>query len=203
MEEALLGDQIVSLDLDKPIWERFYTVAPLVVVGTQENDGFNLAPKHMAMPIGWNNYFGFVCTPRHATYHNAKHYGAFTVSFPWPDQVLMASLAASPRCDTPGTKPVLDDLETIPSDTVVGVFLKKSYLFLECNLERIVDGFGANSLIIGEIVAAHVHERALRNSEEDDQHLIFNAPLLAYLPPNRFTTISESLAFPFPANFDK
>ncbi len=203
MEEALLGDHIVTLDLESPIWERFYMVAPLVVVGTKEGDTFNLAPKHMAMPMGWNHYFGFVCTPRHATYHNAKHHGAFTVSFPWPDQVLMASLAASPRCDTPGTKPVLEGLETIDADMVEGVFLKNSYLFLECNLDRIVDGFGPNSLIIGEIVAAHVHHRAMRASEKDDQKLIFDAPILAYLPPDRFTTISESLAFPFPANFDK
>lgn len=203
MADERVQDQMISLDLKSSIWERFYTVAPLIVVGTKEGDGYDLAPKHMAMPIGWDHYFGFVCTPRHSTYHNAKHYGAFTVSFPQPDQVLMASLAASPRCGRPGYKPALLSLETIGADTVDGVFLKNSYLFLECNMDRIIDGFGNNSLIIGEIVAAHVHPKAIRASASDDQQLIYEMPLLAFLPPDRFATINESLAFPFPSKFDK
>lgn len=203
MAEKHVDDQMISLDLKSPIWERFYTVAPLIVIGTKEGEGYDLAPKHMAMPIGWHNFFGFVCTPRHSTYHNAKHYGVFTVSFPQPDQVLMTSLAASPRCGRPGYKPVLANLETMPADTVDGVFLKNSYLFLECNVDRIIDGFGNNSLIIGEIVAAHVHAKAIRESALDDQQLIYKMPLLAFLAPDRFATINESLAFPFPAKFDK
>ena len=39
---------IISLNTDKSIWDHFYTVAPLVVIGTKEGDGFDLAPKHMA-----------------------------------------------------------------------------------------------------------------------------------------------------------
>ena len=179
-------------------------VAPLVLVGTRDEDGaLDLAPKHMAMPIGWQNYFGFVCTPRHSTYHNAKHYGTFTVSYPKPDQVLMTSLTASMRCDKPGHKPILDQLETISSDIVDGIFLKESYLYLECNLERIIDGFGTNSLIIGEVIAAYVHKDALRTSEGDHQSLLYNSPLLAFLPPDRFASIRETLAFPFPAKFNK
>ena len=84
-----------------------------------------------------------------------------------------------------------------------GIFLKNAYLFLECNLERVIDGFGTNSLIIGEIVAAHVHQKALRGSEMDDQQLLYESPLLAFLPPDRFTNTQHSLAFPFPANFEK
>jgi hypothetical protein len=65
--------QVVSLDVTAPIWERCFTVAPLVLVGTREKDGsYDLAPKHMATPMGWQNYFGFVCTPRHRTYHNVR-----------------------------------------------------------------------------------------------------------------------------------
>jgi flavin reductase (DIM6/NTAB) family NADH-FMN oxidoreductase RutF len=203
MEEISSKQDVVSLDLDTPIWGRFYMVAPLVVIGTKENKGYDLAPKHMAMPMGWNHYFGFVCTPRHATYHNAKHYGAFTVSFPLADQVVLTSLAASPRCDKPGSKPILQQLPTISAEVIDGVFLKDSYLFLECNLERVVDGFGVNSLIVGEIAAAHVSKNALRESESDDQQLIYRTPLLAFLPPDRFSTISESLAYPYPANFEK
>jgi flavin reductase (DIM6/NTAB) family NADH-FMN oxidoreductase RutF len=78
---------LVSLGLEQPIWERFFTVAPLVV-GTYEPDGsYDLAPMHLAMPMGWDYCFGFICTPRHRTYHNAKHKGAFTVSYPRPSQV--------------------------------------------------------------------------------------------------------------------
>ena len=57
----------VPIPVDKPIWSRFFTVAPLVLVGTREGDGHDLAPKHMAMPLGWDNYFCFVCSPDHAT----------------------------------------------------------------------------------------------------------------------------------------
>ena len=61
---------LVRLDTDYPVWEQFYTVSPLVVVGTKDVDGFDLAPKHMAFPLSWENYFGFVCTPSHRTYQN-------------------------------------------------------------------------------------------------------------------------------------
>ena len=45
----------------------------LVLVGKREPDGgHDLAPKHMSTPIGWDNYYGFVCTPRHHTYGNIQ-----------------------------------------------------------------------------------------------------------------------------------
>ena len=53
--------QLIGLDPHGPIWDRFFTVAPLVVVGTREPDGgHDLAPKHLAMPLSWANHFGFV-----------------------------------------------------------------------------------------------------------------------------------------------
>ena len=82
----------VELDVRLPLWGRFFTVAPLVLVGTCEADGsFDLAPKHMVLPLGWQNYIGFVCTPRHATYFNAWRERAFTVSYPRPDQLVETS----------------------------------------------------------------------------------------------------------------
>ncbi len=193
--------RLVTLDAERPIWEHFFTVAPLVVVGTREGEGYNLAPKHMATPLGWGRYFGFVCTPRHATYHNAKHWGAFTVSFPRPTQVVLASLTASPRCDAPGHKPVLDALPTFPAEFVDGVFLQNAYLFLECEFDRVVDVFGPNSLVVGRIVAAYVHEDALRQSEVDDQQILRKALLLAYVSPGRYAALAESYTFPLPADF--
>ena len=100
MNEPPEKNNIVEIDTTVPIWEQFFTVAPLVLIGTTEADGsLDLAPKHMVTPMGWQNYFGFVCTPRHHTCGNVDRTGVFTVSYPKPSQVLIASLAASPRQD--------------------------------------------------------------------------------------------------------
>lgn len=196
-------DELVSLDLIQPIWERFFSVAPLIVVGTREPEaGYDLAPKHMAMPLGWGNYFCFVCTPRHRTYQNIYREKTFTVSFLRPEQIVLASLSAAPRCDA-YTKPSLAELSTFPASIIDGVFLQDAYLFLECELERIVDGFGENSLIAGQIVAAYVQQQALRISEQDDQDLLLQAPLLAYLPPGRYAKIEHSFSFPFHSGFQQ
>jgi flavin reductase (DIM6/NTAB) family NADH-FMN oxidoreductase RutF len=190
-------DELVSLELSLPIWSRFFSVAPLIVVGTREKNGsYDLAPKHMAMPLGWENYFGFVCTPRHRTYQNICREQAFTVSFPRPEQVILTSLGAAPRCED-DSKTTMAVLPTFPASVIDSVFLKDAYLFLECKLDRIVDGFGENSLIAGQIVAAYVQQQALRISEQDDQDLLLQAPLLAYLPPGRYAKIERSFSFPF------
>ena len=203
--ERSTDENMVSLDMDYPIWNRFFTVAPLVVIGTKEGDRYDLAPKHMVTSLGWDNHFGFVCTPQHRTYWNCKEERAFTVSFPWPDQTVIASLTATPRCnDIPqGSKPVLQELPTLPAQVIDCIFLKDSYLWLECEVTQIIDGFGTNSLIAGQVVAVHVHEKALRTSAQEDQELLYEAPLLAYLNPGRFAIIRETYAFPFPANFSK
>ena len=79
------SDKLIPLATGQPIWDRFFTVFPLVIVGSKEPDGrYDLAPKHLAMPLGWENYFGFVCSPRHGTYHNIRRNAAFTVSYPRP-----------------------------------------------------------------------------------------------------------------------
>lgn len=193
---------MVKLDLTKNIWEHFFTVAPLVLIGTREGEEYNLAPKHMATPLGQGNYFGFVCTPRHATYHNVKAQRGFTVSFPSPGQVLLASLAASVRregCALP--KPVLAGLPTLRGEHVDALFLEDSYLMLECELDRIVDGFGDYSLIAGRIVEARVKEASLRTSDKDEQQMVFDNPMLAFLAYGRFAEIRETLAFPYPKEF--
>lgn len=197
------GGHRVEIDVAVPIWDRFFTVAPLVLVGTRDEDGaLDLAPKHMVMPMGWQNYFGFVCTPRHSTCANIQRTGEFTVSYPKPSQVLYTSLAASPRTDD-GDKPVLDYFETFAASKVDGAFIEEAYLFLECRHFKTVDGFGENCLITGEIVAAYADSKFLRAYEHDDQELIHESPLFAYLAPGRFATIDRSNAFPFPAEMKK
>lgn len=198
---------IVSLDPEQSFWDRFYMVSPLVVIGTRnEDDDYDLAPKHMATPMGWADHFGFVCTPRHKTYRNVVREGVYTVSYPKPSQVVLASLSAAPRVgppEGPRRKPSLDQLPTMSATEVDGVFLKDAYLFLECELERRVDDLGENSLLIGKVKAVHVEEKALRVSEKESEDVIHETPLLAYLPPDRYATIEESNAFPFPAGFQK
>ncbi len=197
-------DPYVELDISHPIWEQFFTLAPIVLIGTLEPDGTpDIAPKHLAIPMSWENYFGFVCTPRHATYVNAKRTRQFTVTYPRPEQVLYTSLAASPRCNEDGSKPVLTAFETVPAKKVAGVFVADGYIDLECELFKVVDGFGINSLITGKILAARVHRDALRVSDGDDQELIRKAPLFAYLYPGRFASIGDTNAFPMPSGMKR
>jgi flavin reductase (DIM6/NTAB) family NADH-FMN oxidoreductase RutF len=195
--------RLVELDTNRSIWDRFFTVFPLVVIGTREEDGsIDLAPKHLAMPMSWEAHFGFVCTPRHRTYQNARRTHEFTVTYARPSQIVLASLAATPRCDD-DSKPIVDALPTFTAEKVDGAFLSDGYAFLECRSVRIYDDFGDNSLITGEIVAARVAEEALKQADGDDQDLIAHAPLLAYLYPGRFAEISNTRKLPFPAGFKR
>jgi len=197
-----MGDR-VELSLDYPIWDRFFSVAPLIVVGTAEEGGYDLAPKHMAMTVGHGLHYAFSCTPRHRTYHNAKRAECFTVSFPRPSQVLMTSLAAAPHIQAESSDESLRGLAVEPARIVEGVVLADAYAWLECRLHRVVDGIGDASIIVGEVVSAEVDEDVLRTSETSDQDLLERAPLLAYLHPGRFTEITESRAFPFPEGFSR
>lgn len=192
-----------AMDVANPIWDRFFWVSPLVIVGTSEPDGsYDLAPKHMATPMGWQNYFGFVCTPRHATYTNTIREEAFTVSYPRPDQLVHTSLSAVPRCED-GQKSSLADLEIVAAEAVPGPLLEGAYAHLECELDRIVEGFGENGLIVGRVVAAKVQQSALRDEEREDESVIAENPLLAYLAPGQYASIDRSRNFPFPSGFSR
>ena len=198
-----IGSSTIELDLESSIWERFFTVFPLVVVGTRDADGSDdLAPKHLAIPLSWKDHFGFVCTPRHNTYQNILRERQFTVTYVRPSQTVLASLAASPRCDD-GSKPITAAIPTFEAEKVAASFLQDGYLFLECELYQIVDNLGENSLILGQIIAARVAEDSLRESDRDDQDLLERHPLLAYLHPGRFAEISDTRTLPFPAGFKR
>ena len=194
---------LIELDTGSSIWESFFTVFPLVVIGTREADGSDdLAPKNLAIPMSWENHFGFVCTPRHNTYQNILRDGQFTVTYMRPSQTVLASLAATPRCED-GSKPITQALPTFEAEEVNASFVQDGYLFLECMLHQFVDKLGENSLIIGRIVRARVAEDALRASDEDDEDLVYASPLLAYLYPGRFAEIASTTKLPFPAGFKR
>ena len=197
------SEHLIELDLKQPIWDRFFGVYPLVVIGTRDPDGTDdLAPKHLAIPVSWDNYFGFVCTPKHRTYQNIVLSRQFTVTYARPNQIVLTSLAATPRCED-GSKPIIDNLPTIPAKDVDAVLMKDGYLFLECALHEIYDDFGDNSLITGRILSARIADNALRIADGDDQHLLQQAPLLAYLHPGRFAEISNTQTLPFPKGFKR
>lgn len=194
---------LTTLNLEFPIWEQIFTVHPLVIVGTVNAESEpNFAPKHMVFPLGWKNYFGFVCTPKHTTYQNIKKTKEFTVTYPKPDQVVITSLTASPRCDD-NTKPGMESLKTFPASEVGGHFISEGYVFLECRLMKIIDGFGENSLILAEIVAAQAWNDVIKNPSHTDNESIYNHPQIAYISPGWFAIIDETQAFPFPENFKK
>jgi flavin reductase (DIM6/NTAB) family NADH-FMN oxidoreductase RutF len=192
---------LTTVPVDSGLWERAFTLHPLVIVGSRDLGGAaDLAPKHLAMPLSWENHFGFVCTPRHRTFQNIVRTQVFTVSYPKPTQLVLASLSAAPRCED-GTKSELAALPTFAATAVDGVLLRDAYLHLECRLLRILEGFGGNCLIAGEIVAAHI--ASLREESRDDHDLLYQSPLLAYLHPGRTAAVAETSSFPFPAGFKR
>jgi flavin reductase (DIM6/NTAB) family NADH-FMN oxidoreductase RutF len=124
------------------------------------------------------------------------------VSYVRPSQLVVTSLASAPRCED-GSKPILETFDTFPASKVDGVLVKDAYFHLECELHAIQDGYGVNSLVIGEVVEAHASRAALRVSDRDGAELLANEPLMAYVSPGRYARVTETFAFPFPEGFSK
>lgn len=193
-------EELIELSVRAPVWERVFTVAPLVLVATKEGDRHDVAPKHLAMPIGWENFFGFVCSPSHATYRNLEAHPEFTVSFPGLDRLVQSSMAAGARLKD-RSKPTLAAVPVFPARRVDGVLIEGCSLYLECTLDRFVDGFGENSIVVGRVVAASASRAALRGHDVDDADLLHALRPLVYLAPGRVAEVYDTHAFPFPADF--
>jgi len=201
----VIGEQhITQLNVKQSLWDQVFTIAPLVVVGTRENKGYDLAPKHMVSPIGFGPYFAFVCTPRHGTFRNIRETGEFTVSFPKPDQLVFTSLSASPRQESISKSDTV--LGTLPVVKALGMdapLIDGSYLYLECRFYKLIEGFDDYAIITGEVLAAYADKEYARISEQDEQEQLYNNPLLAYVAPGRFARIAETYNFPFPKDFKR
>jgi flavin reductase (DIM6/NTAB) family NADH-FMN oxidoreductase RutF len=192
---------LVPIEVDDELWERVFVVSPLVLVGTREPDGsHDLAPKHRVVTL--QSHFGFVCRPNHATWRNAVRECAFTVSWPSPRQIVMASAAASPRCED-GEKKTMRALPTLAATSVDGVLVDGCRFHVECRLDRVVEDLGEEGLLLGRVVAAHADPKALRSKVVPDRTLVHEQPLLAYLHPSQFARIDHSTGFPFPKNFTR
>lgn len=189
------------LDENVRLFDAVFTVAALVLVGTTEPDGTSdLAPKHMAMPIGWSDRYCFACTPRHHTHTNIERTGVFTVSYPTPEQAVLVGQAAAER-GPDRVRHELAALETVPAAEVEGVLVSGAHAAIECRLDRIVRDMEDATLIIGRIVAAHASPDAVRAHDRDDADLVYHHPLVAYVTPGRLARIGRTTAFPYPARF--
>ncbi|WP_029038735.1 flavin reductase [Salinimicrobium xinjiangense] len=192
------------LDLSTAVWDRIFMVAPLVVVGTREGLQYDMAPKHMAFPVGFENYFGFVCTPEHSTYQNIRRTGEFTVSFPLPEDIVPVSISATSREELISKyRDVVSSLPVARAESLDVPVLRDAYLIFECSLFKIIDGFGENSIITGEITAAYVKKEYRRVSDSDAQEQLNEYNLLAFIAPDRFARVSNTHRFPFPEDFRK
>jgi flavin reductase (DIM6/NTAB) family NADH-FMN oxidoreductase RutF len=189
----------IPLGVDRPIWDRFFTVAPLVIIGSKEPDGTTSRRSTWRCRSGGR-------TPRSCAARNmacgTSRERQFTVSFPRPTEIVASSLAASPRCED-DSKPALGLLPRRPATTVDGVLIDDCYLYLECTLHSMLDGFGANSLIIGDVVAASASEDYLRMDDRDCGEQLFQPPLLVYASPCRYATLRETAQFPLPEGFSR
>jgi flavin reductase (DIM6/NTAB) family NADH-FMN oxidoreductase RutF len=94
-------------------------------------------------------------------------------------------------------------LPTFECNSIDALFLKDAYLFFECELYQIVDGFDDYSIITGKILNAFVDKHYMKVSEKDNQEQIIESPLLAYIANGRFAKIKKTFNFPFPKGFKK
>ncbi|MCX2720762.1 flavin reductase [Lentiprolixibacter aurantiacus] len=202
--ERIQESKLAHLNTKQSLWDQVFTVAPLVIIGTREDDKYDLAPKHMVTPIGFGPYFGFVCTPRHATFHNIKDTGEFTVSFPKPDQLVFTSLSATPRKDSCSNYDIV--FESLPMVKALNrdlPIIEGAYLYLECRCLKILDGFDDYAIITGEVLAAYADSQYTLVSERDKDKQLRQHPLLVYVAPGRFATITQTFNFPFPKDFER
>ena len=191
-----LPSYLLSLELSHSIWDRFFTVAPLVVIGTRASEGAqNLFATHRAFPFDPENLFAFLASPAEPVVQNCLRERAFSVSFPHPRQIVEASLATAPA-GTDDQNPLVAEIQTFRAREIDAPVLAGARLGLECRLERVVEDLGTSWLIVGTIVAAHLDRDTRRVSERDDYDLVARHPLLAFVAPGRFAEIEHTDTFP-------
>ncbi len=159
-----MADALVELPVGPELWERVFSVAPLVLVGTKEGDGCDFAPKHMAMPLGWEGFYCFVCTPRARDLPERE--GASAVHGQLPAARADRGVEPRRRRSVRGRRRSRrwPPCRRSRARVVDGCVVEGCPFYLECELERIVDGFGPNSLIVGRVVAASAAREALRGA---------------------------------------
>lgn len=180
----------------------YFTVKPLILVTTVGPSGLpNVAPKTQNMNVGRNEeYFAFVCTPKHHTYQNVKAQGEFVVNYPGPD--LIRNVSASSQLAENVDEIALAGLTAIPSLVVKPPRIKECFAHLECKLVEFKELDNVN-IILGRVVARSASREVSfeREKAKANIRLLATHPLLAYVYPDHYTKINDAKEFVFPGNY--
>jgi hypothetical protein len=115
------------------------------------------------------------------------------VSVPKPNEVILTSLAAQLRRRGRPTGRIGVGSDRVSPHDGRDCALR-GHLQLEYELERLVDGFGPNSLIMGPVQAGRA------DAGVDAGVVLERAPLLVYLSAGRLSEESASRSCTFPAD---
>ncbi len=176
---------------------RFFRPANLVLVTTLSPNGVvNVAPKTQAMPIGRKGYWAFACCARHHTYQNIEHQGEFVINFPGPG--LIERVAQTARDVPPGTDEIKEaGLTAMEARRVKVPVVAECGVNVECRRHQVIDGYGDESLIVGEVVAVTIDE-VLVDAGVETLHTF---PLLVYVYPDHYAVVDRVERFRFPEDY--
>jgi len=182
--------------------DQYFTIKPIILVTTLRRSGLpNVAPKTQCMSVGRREeYFAFVCTPKHHTYQNAKADKEFVVNYPGPN--LIEKISATSQIAENIDEVALAGLTSIPSLVVKPPRIKECMVHLECKVMDIKD-LGDGSIILGKVVARSSNPEISfkRVMAEESLNLLSKHPLLAYVYPDHYTRIDTAEKFIFPKNY--
>lgn len=197
-----LGSMQMSDKIELDSHARYFTIKPIILVTTLGGNGLpNVAPKTQCMSVGRHEeYFAFVCTPKHHTYQNAKANKEFVVNYPGPE--LIGKVSAASQFAENVDEVASSELTSIPSLVVKPPRIKECMVHLECKVVDIKDLDG-DSIILGKVVARSSNREISfkREMAEESINLLSKHPLLAYVYPNHYTRIDTAEKFIFPKNY--
>jgi len=187
----------VELKLDEFVGKFFFKPESVALVTTISISGVpNVAPKTQVMPIGRKNYWAFACCGSHHTYQNVVQQGEFVINIPGPELIDHISRSSA---DFPlGTDEIkAAGLTALSSKIVVPPSIAECRVHIECRRYQVLDGFGNDSLIIGQVIACFGDSGFVST----DPAILREYPLLAYIHPNHYATIDRVERFSFPRNY--
>ena len=180
----------------------YFTIKPIILVTTLGGNGLpNVAPKTQCTSVGRREeFFAFVCTPKHHTYQNVKANKEFVVNYPSPE--LIEKVSASSQFAENVDEVALSGLTSISSLVVKPPRIKECMAHLECKVVEVKD-IDDVSIILGRVVArsADREKSFKKGTAEEGIKLLSKHPLLAYVYPDHYTRINTAEKFIFPKNY--
>jgi flavin reductase (DIM6/NTAB) family NADH-FMN oxidoreductase RutF len=156
----------------------------------------NVAPKTQVMPVGRKGYWAFGCCDRHHTYQNVIQQGEFVINFPGPELIKQVSQSAK---EFPPDADEINGagLTAMASQEVKVPSVAECRVHLECKRYQVIDGYGKESLIVGEVVAVTADEDLVDAGAE----ILMEYPLLVYVYPGYYASVEQVRQFRFPRNY--